>query len=131
MTEEKKNYESVDLSTRSHRLLKNICHCGVTFGLGLTMAVTSQTAVQYGSDTLKGFRTEVTEGRADDGHWAQFITPKVDKPLKTLGDAVKMIGSAGIAGLALWGLNPKKRREKMSEDAKILALAAKRKFQEL
>ena len=123
MTEEKKNYESVDLSTRKDRMLKNICRCGVTLGLGLTMTVASQKAVQYGSDTMNGIRTEVTEERADNGHWVQFISQKVDKQLKTMGDALKTIGAVGIAGLAGWGLVPSKRRKTMSEDAKVLSKA--------
>ena len=124
MTEEKKNYEPVDLSARKDRLLRNVCRCGITFGFGLTMAVASQKAVQYGSDTMKGIRTEVTEGRADNGHWVQFISPKVDKPLKTMGDALKTIGAVGIAGLAGWGLVPSKRRKTMSDDTKALLKAA-------
>ncbi len=128
MTEEKKNYEEVDLSTREHRLLKNVCRCGATFALGVTMTLATEKAMQYGSDTLKGIRTEVTEGRADNGHWVQFISPKVDKPLKTLGDALKTIGAVGIAGLSGWGLVPSKRRKTMTEDTKVLCAAAKGKL---
>ena len=128
MSEEQKNYEPVDLSGRRNRLLKNVCRCGVTLGLGLIMAKAAEKAVEYGGDTLKGFRTETTQGRADNGHWVEFVSPKVDQPLKTLGDALKTVGAAGIAGLAGWGLIPKRRRETMSEDAKALYMVAKREF---
>lgn len=124
------SYEKVDLSERSHRLLRNVCRCGVTFVLGITMTFASQKAVKYGSDTLNGIKTEMTEGRADNGHWVEFISPKIEKPLKTLGDALKTIGAVGIAGLSGWGLVPKKRRETMTEDTKFLYTAAKGKFLE-
>ena len=130
MSEEKKNYESVDLSKRANRLLKNVCRCGVTLTLGLVMAKGAEKTIEYGGDTLKGFRSEKNEGRADNGHWVEFITPKVDNPMKTIGDALKTVGAVGIAGLAGWGLIPKKRRETMSEDTNALYLAAKGKFME-
>ena len=130
MSEKKGNCQYVDLSTRKNRLLKNVCRCGVTLALAAITTKGMEKGVQYAGDTLGGIKTEITEGRADNGHWVEFVEVKAEKPLKTLGDALKTVGAFGIAGLAGWRLVPKKRRETMSADMQALYAAAKRNFNE-